>query len=115
MDRLPAVSVAPQLCRTGNGTLVLSTGRPGVFLWFSTDARGEQWQAVDVMAYHNRVLAPGAQMTASQTTACTAMVEVAPNEVILVYDRTPLGWSPVTPSSGERSQIYMLTFRVVRT
>jgi len=114
IDRLPAASVAPQACRTANGTLVLSTGRPGVFLWFSTDPRGRKWQSVDVISYHNRVLGPASQMTASQTTAYTAMVEVAPDEVLLVYDRTPLGWRPVTADSGERSQIYLLRFRVIR-
>jgi hypothetical protein len=115
VDRLPAVSVAPQVCQTANGILALSTGRPGVFLWFSTDARGEQWQVIDVMAYHNRVLNAEAQMTAIQTTAYTAMVEVAPDEVLLVYDRTPLGWDPVEAGSGESSQIYLLSLRVVRT
>lgn len=114
VDRLPAVSVAPQACRTANGTLVLSTGRPGVFLWFSTDPRGEEWQSIDVISYHNRVLGPASHMTPSQTTAYTAMVEVAPDEVLLVYDRTPLGWSPVTADSGKRSQICLLRFRVIR-
>ena len=76
---------------------------------------GEQWQAVDVMAYHNRVLASEAQTTANQTTAYTALVKVASDEVFLVYDRTPLGWSPVVADSAETSQTYLLAFRVVRT
>lgn len=114
IDRLPAASVAPQVCRTANGTLVLSTGRPGVFLWFSTDPRGSKWQSVDVISHHNRVLDPAFRMTASQTTAYTAMVEVAPDEMLLVYDRAPLGWSPVTADSGDRSQICLLRFRVIR-
>ena len=35
IDRLPAYSVAPQIRRLDNDTLVLSTGRPGIFLWLS--------------------------------------------------------------------------------
>ncbi|MBI5281612.1 MAG: exo-alpha-sialidase [Candidatus Solibacter usitatus] len=35
--------VLPRLLRLGNGTLVLSSGRPGVDLRFSFDGRGEKW------------------------------------------------------------------------
>lgn len=115
VDRLPAASVAPQICQTANGTLVLSTGRPGVFLWFSTDARGESWQSFDVIAFHNRVVAPASRMAPDQTTSYTAMVETAPDEILLVYDRTPFGWSPVKPGSDERNQIFLLAFRAFRS
>ena len=114
LDRLPAYSVAPQICRTANGVLALSTGRPGIFLWLSTDSRGVHWQCMDVLAHHNTSLGESAQMTAAQTTAYTAMVEVEDNRVFLVYDRTPFGWQPVPPDSGERSQIYLLELRVGR-
>ena len=114
VDRLPAVSVAPQICRTAGGTFVLSTGRPGVFLWFSTGTHGRNWQSIDVVAYHNRVLDPASRMAADQTTAYTALVETASDEVMLVYDRTPHGWDPVGGDSDERSQIYLLAFRVQR-
>jgi len=35
--------VLPKLLRLGNGVLVLSSGRPGVQLRFSTDGKGEDW------------------------------------------------------------------------
>jgi hypothetical protein len=114
LDRLPAYSVAPQLCRTRSGTLVLSTGRPGVFLWFSTDPRGENWQSIDVLAHHNSTLDAASQMEAKQTTAYTAMVEVEDDRIFLVYDRTPFAWEPVPAGSGERAQILLLEFSVKR-
>ena len=114
VDRLPAYSVAPQICRTTNGTFVLSTGRPGLFLWFSTDSRARNWQAIDVMRYHNEVLDQASQMSAEQTTAYTAMIIVSENRVLLAYDRTPFCWDPVPADSGERSQIYLLDFCVHR-
>lgn len=114
LDRLPAYSVAPQVVRLRNGTLVLSTGRPGLFLWFSPDARGRDWQSLDVMAYHNAEVEKPFAMNEKQTTAYTALTEVGDNRVLLVYDRTPFGWKDVPADSGERSQIYLLELEVQR-
>lgn len=114
IDRLPAFSVAPQVCRTANGTLLLSTGRPGLWLWLCTDSRGIRWQNFDVVAHHNASVDQASQMTAVQTTAYTAVLEVEENRVLLAYDRTPFGWQAVPADSGERSQIYLLELRVGR-
>ena len=120
LDRLPAWSVAPQIVRLTNGVLILSTGRPGLFLWFSTDARGQHWQAFDVQQYHNMVLDKKYSIgemnntVQDQTTAYTALVEVTPNHLLLVYDRSPFGWSAVPAGSDERSQIFMLEIDVQR-
>jgi len=113
IDRLPAFSVAPQLCRLRNGAIMLGTGRPGLFLWCSADARGEQWQSIDLMAHHNAMVGRWS-MIAEQTTAYTALVEVAPNRVFLVYDRTPLGWGLLPADSGERSQIWLVEVSIVQ-
>jgi len=125
IDRLPAYSVAPQLLRLNNGVIVLSTGRPGLFLWFATDGRGGEWQSLDIVDYHNSVMdepsqimaahdasGPGSQVTGAQTTSYTAMVELSPNRVLLIYDRVPFGWSGVPADSGERSQIYLLEAQI---
>lgn len=114
LDRLEAFSVAPQILRLQNGVLVISTGRPGVFLWFSTDARGEEWQSFDVMEFHNSVHEERFQFNAKQTTAYTAMIEAELNRIFLVYDRTPLSWQPVPPDSDEVSGIYLLEVSVER-
>ena len=114
LDRLEAFSVAPQILRLQNGVLVISTGRPGVFLWFSTDARGEEWQSFDVMEFHNSVHEERFQFNAKQTTAYTAMIEAESNRIFLVYDRTPLSWQPVPPDSDEVSGIYLLEVSVER-
>lgn len=106
--------MAPQLCKLQNGALLLSTGRPGLFLWCSADPRGEQWQSIDLMAHHNAMV-EGWSMTPSQTTAYTALVEITPDRTFLVYDRTPFGGGPVPPDSGERSQIWLVEISVERT
>jgi hypothetical protein len=108
-DRLEAWSVAPQIRRLKNGLLVLSTGRPGVFLWTSDDARGKSWRKFDVLAHHNATTLPSLHISPEQTTAYTAMVEVEANRVMMVYDRTPAGWKAIP--KGGMGQIFVLDAR----
>jgi len=113
-DLLPAVSVEPSLKRLQNGVLALSTGRPGISLWLSTDDRGTQWQSIDILAHHNQ-WAPdaGYTITPAQTTAYTEIIEVAPNRLLLAYDRTPFGWQPTPADSAERNRIFLLPIEVI--
>ncbi|MBI3941421.1 MAG: exo-alpha-sialidase [Chloroflexi bacterium] len=128
VDRLPAFSVEPSLRRLSNGTLVLSSGRPGIYLWVSTDPRGKSWRQIDLVQHHN-MWAPGPEYTitpersadreqrhaADQTTAYTQLVEVEPNHLLMVYDRVPFGWNPVPADSTERSRIFVMPIQVERT
>ena len=57
-DMLPAIGVEPSIVRASNGVIALSTGRPGLWLWISSDDRGRSWQHFDLLKYHNR-WAPG--------------------------------------------------------
>ncbi len=41
-------SVQPRLARLGNGALVLTCGRPGLFLWLCTDGKGEKWETLNL-------------------------------------------------------------------
>ena len=127
-DRMPGWSVAPDLLRLANGTLLLCAGRPGSYLWLSTDPRGETWQRIDLLAHHNK-WAPGPEHTIvsqdflnreslhkrEQTTSYMSMVEVEPDRVLLAYDRIPFGWNPVPSDSDERSRVYVVPFTVDRT
>ncbi|MSP14404.1 MAG: exo-alpha-sialidase [Chloroflexi bacterium] len=123
-DRLPAFSVDPTVRQVQNGVIALSAGRPGIYLWLSSDPRGSSWESLDILAHHNGILPsmhhirPGKSGRDAedpyQTTAYTEMVEVAPNRLLLVYDRIPFGWSPVPIDSDERSRIYALTIDIER-
>ena len=62
----------------------------------------------------DRILGPDPASAKGQTTSYTAIVEVAPNRIYLVYDRTPYGWKPVPAESGERSRIFLLEAEVQR-
>ena len=127
-DLLPACSVEPSLRCLSDGTVVISTGRPGIYLWVSTDPRGQSWQSIDLVAHHNEwasghelsiVPEPsGAQEKRhanDQTTAYTELVEIELNRLLMVYDRTPFAWSPVPVDSDERSRIFAMPIDVERT
>ena len=128
IDRLPAWGVLPQVKRLSNGALVISCGRPGLFIWFSTDPRGEHWEPFDLMAHHNEEMGEAHQISPGkyglepvnreqyytvhhnfdqpdQTTSYTSMLEVEPGRLLIVYDRMPYGWMPVPTDAEVRSRI----------
>jgi hypothetical protein len=123
-DVLPAWSVYPQLLRTANGTLVLATGRPGIDLWLSTDPRGTNWQSVDIVEHHNRCVTdpserigsfeinPNAYLSETtkwQTSSYTGLVEVAPNRLLLLYDRDP---ERIPLNSDDLSRVFVMPIEI---
>jgi len=119
-DILPAWSVRPAVLRLSNGTIALTTGRPGIYLWVATDPRATQWQQVDLMAYHNEwapeaALKIGSFMRANQkryeTTSYTGLAETSPNHLVMVYDR-----DPERPPTGPKdlSHVYVLPIEIER-
>lgn len=98
-DILPAYSVEPRLLRIANGTIVLATGRPGIHLWLSRDPRCREWQQVNIVTHHNKwapnqsyriePLNPKEPKGMWQTSSYTGLVQIAPNRMLLAYDRSP--------------------------
>lgn len=119
-DVLPAWSVSPELKRIENGMIVLSTGRPGIRLWLSTDPRATTWQDIDIVANHSHwTTDPNMRIrsfqvhghTEWQTSSYTGLVEVAPNHLLLVYDRDPER-APAGPA--DLSRVFVLPIIVER-
>ena len=82
---------------------------------------------LDLIEHHNAALPepehrivpsmsddPWVRHTDDQTTGYTSMMEVAPNRILVTYDRTPFGWEPVEPDSPERGHIYVVPVDVQR-
>jgi hypothetical protein len=122
-DVLPAYSVEPQLQRLANGSIALSTGRPGLHLWLTTDpkAAADSWQDVDIAALHNLLVSDPAQHVTPlhadrpeggwRTTAYTGLIQVAPNKLLLLYDCDPEG----TPSGPQDlSRLFVMPIDVVK-
>ena len=126
-EPIPAYSVEPSLLRIRNGTLALSTGRPGIRLWLSTDPRGQEWQEIDIVEHHNRWAQDATYRIGSyeggvhhaaatgneqwQTSSYTEMVETAPNRILLVYDRSA---KPKPENNRDLSRIFVLPIEVER-
>ncbi len=122
VDRLPIRGVAPSVRHLSTGPIVVSTGRPGLDLWFSNDPRGERWQTIDLLEHHNATMGDPHQIRkgrggshatqAYQTTSYTECVEVAPGRLLLTYDRVPFGWNPVPLDSEERNRVYVIDVEI---
>ena len=75
------------------------------------------------MAHHNQwALAPDSTIIpvtsgerAKRHAAYTELEEIAPNRLLMIYDRIPIGWSPVPGDSDQRSRIFVLPISIVRT
>lgn len=122
-DVLPAYSVEPQLQRLANGAIALSTGRPGLHLWLTTDpkAAADSWHDVDIAALHNQLVPDVTQHIVPihadrpeggwNSTAYTGLIQVAPNKLLLLYDRDPEG-APL--NSQDLTRLFIMPIEVVK-
>jgi hypothetical protein len=80
---MPFQGVAPRLRLLSNGMLALSFGRPGpVLVAFSRDGKGYGWSTP-------------VEIFRGMGTRYTDFVEVAPGNLLLVYDSIPYGWNAI--------------------
>ena len=125
-DLLPAWSVEPHLIRAANGTIALATGRPQIYVWFSTDLRAASWESVNIVDHHNAMISDPSAHIASfrrpaghhrpeydswQTTAYTSLVETSPNHLLLVYDRDA---ERKPENEKDVSRVYVLPIEIER-
>jgi hypothetical protein len=87
-------SVEPKLLVLQSGTIVLSGGRLGLYLWFNRDGSGKSWQTIDTLAHHNallpqEVISPASPQNRGGTSSYTGIVEIEPDTFLCVYDRVP--------------------------
>ena len=107
-----AFSVQPSLAVMKDGMLILSGGRPGIFLWFNADGLGKDWQRIDLMAHHN-ACRPEEAITAAQTSAYTEVVSLDDTQSLCIYDRIPNGWSPIPAGSKETNSVWVVAVKLL--
>jgi hypothetical protein len=117
-------SVQPRLARLENGALVLTGGRPGLFLWLCADGKGEQWETVDLATHHNRLVEgknerfsevvdnAEAGKDPSTSTSYTGIMPWGADGVIVTYDRLSNGWSGAPGPHGDVDRVYSITLKV---
>lgn len=105
---MPGVfSVQPSLVTRENGSLALSGGRPGIFVWLNRGGDGKTWDKFDVVANHNEYV-PNEPITgAGITTSYTEIVEIDESHLLLIYDRIPHSWNAIPADSKETNSIWV--------
>jgi hypothetical protein len=113
-------SVQPSLVVLEGGEVVLTGGRPGVFMWINADGSGKTWQTIDLGAHHNAnwpkelVNEVGSGGPGRRTTSYTEVVSLGGGELIVIYDRVGNGWKPIPEESKETNSVWVVKVRVVR-
>ncbi len=104
-------SVQPSLVVLKDGTVVLSGGRPGLYLWLDTDGTARAWQKVELHTHHN-ACHPKQQVN---TTGYTEVVALDERNLLYIYDRIPHHWKAVPESSPESNSVWVVRITVEKT
>lgn len=112
--RQDQASVRPQLLTRKNGDLLLSGGRPGIYLWQRRNGRWQQW---DIAAHHNRhakpedvfpILPPASTEVPDASSCYTSMRWLDSHTALLTYDRLSNGWQGAPGAHGEEDSVYCI-------
>lgn len=124
-------SVQPSLAVIRDGMVVLSGGRPGIYLWLNADGTGANWQPIDLAAHHNlfhvaepvcspdvyqdfpekrRTLYVGKQTRT--TSSYTETVALDDTHLLVIYDRIPFGWKAIPQDSPETNSVWVVRVTV---
>ena len=107
-------SVCPYLLVNGDGVVVLSGGRPGLYLWINIDGTGKDWQKIDLADVHNTCELNEA-IGGPHTTAYTHMQWIDGTHLLYVYDRVPFGWGTIPASSTETNSIWVFRITIEKS
>ena len=106
---MPGVfSVQPSLDVLPNGSLALSGGRPGIYLWLNRDGKGLTWDKFDVVANHNEFVPDEKITDAGKSSSYTEVVLLDENHLLLIYDRIPHSWAAIPDDSKETNSIWVV-------
>ncbi|MBI3920594.1 MAG: exo-alpha-sialidase [Armatimonadetes bacterium] len=121
-ESMPGVfSVEPQLVRLGKGLILLSGGRPGLYLWVCADKEGKQWERINLAEHHNASLAEASSQypasfcegkDSSLSTSYTGMQKIGPNEALISYDRLTNSWSGAPGPWGKEDMVFTVRVKV---
>lgn len=127
-ERMAGVwSVEPALVRLANGLILLSGGRPGLFLWVCADGQGERWERLNLAEHHNACVTDPAlrfsdafceakeRVNPAQSTSYTDLIAVGPDEALVCYDRLANGWSGAPGPWGETDAVFCVRVKARET
>ena len=101
-------SVQPSLAVRADGSVALSGGRPGLFLWINRDGSGLTWERIDLMAHHNACVPAEPIKAAGNTTAYTEVAVLDDTHLLMIYDCVPNGWAALPADSSETNSVWVV-------
>ena len=120
-------SVQPSLAVLPDGTVALSGGRPGLFVWFNRVGDGVAWEPVDLRANHNKTVPEeyiheSSNITETtpfhhyrhETTSYTQIVALDDSHLLVIYDRGPHGGEKIEQITPESNSIWVARVTVKR-
>ncbi len=111
---MDAFSVQPSLAVMKDGAVVLSGGRPGLFVWFNAEGDGKAWQRIDLLAHHNANVAAETIAKPGNTSSYTEVVALDESHLLVIYDRIPHSWSAIPKGSKETNSVWVVRLKIER-
>jgi hypothetical protein len=113
-------SVQPSLAVLPDGTVALSGGRPGLYLWLNSDGTGANYETIDMLAHHNECCPAESipysdDLSKQRTSAYTEVVAVGENQFLYMYDRVPNGWKPIPEEMNETNSVWLVRVTVEKS
>ena len=100
-------SVQPSLAVMPDGTVALSGGRPGLYLWINADGNGKAWQEVDIRRHHNACVNEKI-LRHDHTSSYTEVVALDEAHLLYIYDRIPHGWAAIPAGSKDTNSVWVV-------
>eukprot|EP00040_Diaphanoeca_grandis_P002453 m.21716 g.21716 ORF g.21716 m.21716 type:complete len:356 (-) comp13512_c0_seq1:401-1468(-) len=124
-----AWSVKPRLRLLSNGIVILTGGRPGIFLWVSNDV-GATWQRFSITEKHNALVADPSlkyddevtkadgphvpRANPPETSSYTGVAISSDGALIISYDRLANGWSGPPGKWGNCDALFVMRVHITQ-
>jgi hypothetical protein len=110
-------SVQPSLSVSEKGMLLLTGGRPGLFLWLNAKGDAQRWDKIDLAKHHNEWIKEEPILKAiagfdSNTSAYTEVRWLDDRRFVIVYDRLANGWNAIPADSKATNTIWLVQGRI---
>lgn len=97
--------------------LLLSGGRPGLFLWVNRAGDAVRWGRIDLQAHHNKWVKDEPILKAqasfdSNTSSYTEVRWLDGKHFLVIYDRLARGWSAIPRDAKETNSVWVVRGRL---
>ncbi len=111
------LSVQPSLSLSAKGMLLLSGGRPGLYVWLNSQGDAVRWHRIDLQAHHNKWVKEEPILLAvasgkSNSTSYTEVRWLDDRHFLVIYDRLANGWSPIPKDSKGTNSVWVVRGQV---